>query len=157
MVDILDARLSRAKKAYPDIHIVNAAKVDPVEKIREITGGRGVDIAFEAVGHFREIPGKVNPVRGCIQSIRGAGKVCILGLSDEVTPVLFKELIWKEAVLIASRVTQGEFAETIENLQKGTLKPDALISDVLTADRAQEAFKMLEAEPERHLKILLKL
>jgi threonine dehydrogenase-like Zn-dependent dehydrogenase len=157
MVDVLDARLGRAKKAYPDIHVINAAQEDPVEKIREITGGRGVDIAFEAVGHFKEIPGKVNPVRGCIQSIRGAGKVCVLGLSDEVTPVLFKELIWREAMLIASRVTHGEFAETIENLQKGTLKPDALVSDVLTADKAQEAFEMLEAEPEKHLKILLKL
>ena len=70
---------------------------------------------------------------------------------------LFKELIWREATLIASRVTHGEFAETIENLQKGTLKPDALISDILTADKAQEAFEMLEAEPEKHLKILLKL
>ena len=157
MVDVLDARLVRAKKTYPDIHVINAAKEDPVEKIREITGGRGVDIAFEAVGHFKEISGKVNPVRGCIQSIRGAGKVCVLGLSDEVTPVLFKELIWREAMLIASRVTHGEFAETIENLQKGTLQPDALISDILTADKAQEAFEMLGAEPEKHLKILLKL
>jgi len=156
MVDVLEARLERAAKAYPGIHLVNAAKEDPVEKIREITGGRGVDIAFEVVGHYKEIPGKVNPVRGCIQSIRGAGKVCVLGLSDEVTPVLFKELIWREATLIASRVTHGEFTETIENLQKGTLKPDALISDILTADKAQKAFEMLEAEPEKHLKILLK-
>ncbi|MBN1414529.1 MAG: alcohol dehydrogenase catalytic domain-containing protein [Bacteroidales bacterium] len=157
MVDMLDARLERAKKAYPDVHIINVLKEDPVAKIKEITDGKGVDIAFEAVGHYREIPGKVNPVRGCIQSIRGAGKVCVLGLSDEVTPVLFKELIWREATIIASRVSHGEFAETIENLQKKTLKPDTLISDVLTADRAQEAFEMLEAEPEKHLKILLKL
>jgi threonine dehydrogenase-like Zn-dependent dehydrogenase len=157
MVDILDARLGMAKKAYPDIHIINAVKEDPVGKIKEITAGRGVDIAFEAVGHYTEIPGKVNPVRGCIQSIRGAGKVCVLGLSDEVTPVLFKELIWREATLIASRVTHGEFPETIENLQKGTLKPDTLVTDIITADKAQKAFEMLEAEPEKHLKILLKL
>lgn len=157
MVDVLDARLGRAKKAYPDIHVINALQEDPVKKIKEITGGRGVDIAFEAVGHFKEISGKANPVRGCIQSIRGAGKVCVLGLSDAVTPVLFKELIWKEATLIASRVTHGEFSETIENLQQGTLKPGTLITDILTADKAQEAFEMLEAEPDKHLKILLKM
>jgi 2-desacetyl-2-hydroxyethyl bacteriochlorophyllide A dehydrogenase len=157
MVDINDARLQRAKNTYPGIHIINAEKEDPVGKIREITGGEGVDIAFEAVGHYKEIPGKVNPVRGCIQSIRGAGKVCVLGLSDEITPVLFKELIWREASIVASRVSHGEFTETIENLQKGTLKPDAVISDIITADRAQEAFAMLESEPGKHLKILLKL
>jgi len=156
MVDILDARLGRAKKTYPDIHTINAAQEDPVEKIREITRGKGVDIAFEAIGHYKDLPGKVNPIRGCIQSIRGAGKICVLGLSDEVTPVLFKELIWREASIIASRVNHGEFKETIENLQKGALNPDALISDILTADKAQEAFEMLEAEPEKHLKILLK-
>ena len=81
----------------------------------------------------------------------------MLGLSDEVTPVLFKELIWREATIIASRVSHGEFAETIENLQKGALKPDALVTDILNADKAQEAFEMLEAEPSKHLKILLKM
>jgi threonine dehydrogenase-like Zn-dependent dehydrogenase len=156
MVDILDTRLTMAKKNYPDIHIINASHVDPVTKIKEITAGRGVDIAFEAIGHYLDIPERVNPVRGCIQSIRGAGKVCVLGLSDAVTPVLFKELIWREASIIASRVTHGEFSETIEHLQKGLLKPDALVSDIITADKAQEAFEMLESEPEKHLKILLK-
>ncbi|MFO7656124.1 MAG: alcohol dehydrogenase catalytic domain-containing protein [Bacteroidales bacterium] len=156
MVDMLDKRLNIAKNAYPDIHVINIAKEDPVKRIKEITNGVGVDIAIEAVGHFKEIEGKVNPVRGCIQSIRGAGTVCVLGLGDEVTPVLFKELIWKEAKIVASRVSHGEFAETIENLNMGTLKPDALISDILTGADAQHAFEMLENEPENHLKILLK-
>ena len=157
MVDVLDARLKRAKNTFPDIHIINVAREDPVERIKEITGGRGVDVAFEAVGHYQDLNGKVNPIRGCIQSIRGAGKVCVLGLSDEITPVLFKELIWREATIIASRVSHGEFAETIKNLQEGRIKPEALVTDVLTADKTQEAFEMLEAEPDKHLKILLKL
>ncbi len=156
LVDILDKRLNIAKNAYPEIHTINLLKEDPVQKIKELTGGAGVDIAIEAVGHFKDIKGKVNPIRGCIQSIRGAGTVCVLGLSDEVTPILFKELIWKEAKIIASRVSHGEFAETIENLNKGTLKPDALISDIISGSEAQHAFEMLEDEPENHLKILLK-
>ena len=79
MVDILDERLAMAKKAYNDIHVINAGKTDAIEMIRELTGGEGVDLAFEAVGHYTEIPGAVNPVRGCIQAIRGAGRVCTLG------------------------------------------------------------------------------
>jgi threonine dehydrogenase-like Zn-dependent dehydrogenase len=157
LVDLLDERLDLARNTYPDVHIINALHQDPVERIKEITDGKGVDIAFEAVGHYQEVPDRVNPIRGCIQSIRGAGKVCVLGLSDAVTPVLFKELIWKEASIVASRVTHGEFSETIENLQKGWLKPQALVTDILPAFRAQEAFEMLESEPEKHLKILLKL
>jgi threonine dehydrogenase-like Zn-dependent dehydrogenase len=155
IVDLLEGRLSLAQRTYPEIHVVNASKVNAVEMIRDITGGRGADVAFEAVGHYVDIPDGVNPVRGCVQSIRGAGLVCVLGLGNDPTPVLMKELIWKEGILMTSRVSHGEFAETIENLGKGTLKPDALISDILHPSKAQEAFEMLDNEPEKHLKILL--
>jgi threonine dehydrogenase-like Zn-dependent dehydrogenase len=67
-----------------------------------------------------------------------------------------KELIWKEGTILSSRVSHGEFAETIDNLMKGTLKPAVLISDILHPSKAQQAFELLENEPEKHLKILLK-
>jgi threonine dehydrogenase-like Zn-dependent dehydrogenase len=156
MVDILDARLAMAKKAYPDINIVNATKEDAIKRIMELTGGEGADIAFEAVGHTKEIPGLVNPVRGCVQAIRGAGTVCTLGLSSEPSPIVMKELIWKEGIIMTSRVSHGEFAETIDNLNRGTLKPDAIVTDILHPSKTQEAFEMLEKEPEKHLKIMLK-
>jgi threonine dehydrogenase-like Zn-dependent dehydrogenase len=156
MVDILDERLELAKKAYGDIHIINAVKTDAIAKIKELTGGEGVDIAFEAVGHTRDIEGVVNPVRGCIQAIRGGGKVCVLGLSSEPSPIVMKELIWKEGTIVTSRVSHGEFAETIDNLNRGTLKPDAIVTDIMHPSKTQEAFEMLEKEPHKHLKILLK-
>ena len=156
MVDILDERLQNAKNSHNDIHIINASKKNPVEEIKSITNGKGVDIAFEAVGHFTDIPGVANPVRSCVQSIRGAGKVCVLGLGNEPSPVLMKELIWKEGTIVTSRVSHGEFAETIENLEKGTVKPDLLVSDVIHPSETQNAFEMLEEEPAKHLKILLK-
>jgi threonine dehydrogenase-like Zn-dependent dehydrogenase len=156
LVDILDERLTMAKKAYEDIHIINAIRTDAIEKIKELTHGEGVDIAFEAVGHTKEIPGVVNPVRGCIQAIRGGGKVCVLGLSSEPSPIVMKELIWKEGTIVTSRVSHGEFAETIKNMNKGTLKPDALVTDILHPSDAQKAFEMLEKEPHKHLKILLR-
>ena len=156
MVDLIEERLAIAKKTYPEVHVINASKIDPVVKVKEITGQKGVDIAFEAVGHYVDLPGVVNPVRGCIQSIRGAGVVCVLGLSNEPAPLVMKELIWKEGTIIASRVSHGEFAETIANLEKGTLKPNALISDIFDPADTQKGFELLEKEPEKHLKILLK-
>jgi threonine dehydrogenase-like Zn-dependent dehydrogenase len=155
LVDIADKRLALAKKYYPDIHTINSRNEDPVEKIMSITDNKGVDIAFEAIGHFEEIPGRMNPIRSCIQSIRGAGTVCVLGLGPDPIPLLIKELIWKEAKIVASRVSHGEFAETIANLEKGTLKPDALITDILSPNEIQQGFEMLENDPENHLKILL--
>jgi threonine dehydrogenase-like Zn-dependent dehydrogenase len=156
IVDILNNRLQLALNTYPDIHTINAQNSDPIKQINEITNNKGVDVAFEAVGHHVEIEGVVNPVRGCIQSIRGAGTICVLGLGSDPAPILMKELIWKEGTIIASRVSHGEFAETIENLEKETLKPDALVTDILAPSEIQKGFEMLEEEPENHLKILLK-
>jgi len=156
ITDVLEERLEMARKAFPDIYTINAAKKNPVEECKKITDGNGVDIAFEAVGHGVDIPGVVNPVRGCIQSIRGAGVVCVLGLGNEPAPVIMKELIWKEGILVTSRVSHGEFSETIKNLGKGALKPDTLVTDIIHPSEAQHAFEMLQEEPSKHLKILLK-
>jgi threonine dehydrogenase-like Zn-dependent dehydrogenase len=155
LVDILDERLAIAKKAYNDVQIINANKTNAIDMIKELTGGEGVDIAFEAVGHTKDLPGVVNPVRGCVHAIRGAGRVCVLGLSSEPSPIVMKELIWKEGIIMTSRVSHGEFAETIENMNRGTLKPDALVTDILHPSKTQQAFEMLENEPHKHLKILL--
>ena len=81
----------------------------------------------------------------------------VLGLGDEPAPVVFKELIWKEAKIIASRVSHGEFAEVIDNMDQGKLKPEVLISDIFKASDVQTAFDLLEKQPEKHLKILLEL
>ena len=157
VVDIVEGRLDIIRKSYPDVRAINALKEDPVEVIQAETNGHGVDVAFEVVGHAEEIPDRVNPVRGCVQSIRGGGVVCVLGLGDEAIPIVYKELIWKEAQIIASRVSHGEFAEAIEQLEKGNLKPDALITSILPVDKIQEAFHMLEQQPDKYLKILLNL
>jgi L-gulonate 5-dehydrogenase len=155
-IDVLDSRLAGVKKTFPGVETINAAAEDPVSRILELTEGRGVDTAFEAVGHAAEPAGIPNPVRGCVLSIRGGGTVCVLGLGDIPAPVLFKELIWKEAKIVASRVSHGEFSEAIRRLSAGDLKPDALISAEFHGAEAQKAFEALENEPEKYLKIMLK-
>jgi threonine dehydrogenase-like Zn-dependent dehydrogenase len=157
MVDILNERLQIAKNAFPDIIALNTKNQDAVSEIMKITGGKGVDIAYEAVGHFVEIPKSYNPVRSCVKVIRGGGKVCILGLSDEPVDLLMKELIWKEAVIISSRVSHGEFKDTIQALESGHLNPEPMFTGIMDLNEADRAFQLLENEPENHLKILLKI
>ena len=157
IADILDERLAIASSAFPDIYTINIRKTDPIAFIKELTDSRGVDIAFEAVGHEVAVEGKFNPVRTCINAIKGGGKVCVLGLSDHPSEILFKELIWKEARIIASRVSHGEFARAIEALDNETLDPEKMITGVLNLEDAQKGFELLEKEPGKNLKILLKV
>jgi 2-desacetyl-2-hydroxyethyl bacteriochlorophyllide A dehydrogenase len=153
VVDILENRLQIAKNNYPDIITINGLKENPVDVVKDNTSGNGVDIAFEAVGHAMKIKNRMHPVRECIHAIRGAGKICVLGLADDPAPLVMKELILKEGRIIASRVTQGEFEQVIQKMQY--LKPDALITSELRMDKAQEAFELLEKDPENQLKIIL--
>jgi len=154
MVDLLDKRLRIATDAYDDVIPLNALE-DPVEAIKEHTGGNGTDIAFEAVGHPHAPERTLNPVRGAIQSIRGGGRVCVLGLTDDPAPVVFKELIWKEASIVASRVSHGEYPTIIDQFGKGALKPEVLITSIVPGEQVQEAFEKIEKDPENYLKILL--
>lgn len=155
--DILDKRLAMASSAYPDVHTINITVTDPAELIMSVTGGKGVDVAFEAVGHFKHVEGRLNPVRTCVKSIKGGGSVCVLGLGDEPAEVLMKELIWKEGKIIASRVSHGEFARAIDALAAGKLRPEKMITGILDLSDAQKGFELLESSPEENLKILLRV
>ncbi len=156
VVDVLDKRLEIAQSTCKDITIINPLKENPVDVVMEATGGMGVDVAFEAVGHGKHLENVPDPVLGCVKSIRGGGTICVLGLSDEPVPLVMKHIIWKEAKLIASRVSHGEFKEAIEYMDKGELNPEVLISAEFGGDQAQHAFEILDKEPQNYLKVLLK-
>jgi threonine dehydrogenase-like Zn-dependent dehydrogenase len=156
MVDIIDQRLQIPQETYENVIIINARKEDPVAVIKAYTGGNGVDIAIEAVGHAEKIAGRANPIQSCIGAIRGAGTVCVLGLTGEQTPLFMRDLIWKEAKIITSRVSHGEYSEAISHLSLGNLHPELLISEIMPAENIQQAFDLLENNPEKYLKILLK-
>ena len=48
-VDRLPKRLAMSRQLGAD-HVIDASQVDPVEEIMRLTGGRGVDVAIEALG-----------------------------------------------------------------------------------------------------------
>ena len=56
-IDIIESRLEIAKKGYSEILTINLYQQDLLAVINEATGGRGVDIVFEVVGHSRTISG----------------------------------------------------------------------------------------------------
>ena len=155
LVDIVPNRLQVASDIYDNVVPVNALEHDPARAIAEATNGRGVDVALEAVGHPHPIEGRRHPVAECVDVVRGAGTVCVLGLGDTPVSLLMKDLIWKEVTVVASRVTHGEFAKTIEHMSRGDLHPEALITREMPACDAQQAFELLLENPKDDLKILL--
>jgi propanol-preferring alcohol dehydrogenase len=73
---------------------VNAAAGDPVEQLREITNGRGIDVALELVG----LP---LTMRQAVQSLATLGRAALVGLTKETFEVApYRELVSKEAEII---------------------------------------------------------
>lgn len=113
-VDINPRKLELAKRfgAIP----VNAAAGDPVAQIRELTGGRGVDVALELIG----LP---LTMRQAVQSLAILGRAALAGLmrgTFEVAP--YGELLNKEAEIIGvSDHLASELPSLLELARRGQL------------------------------------
>ena len=156
IVDIVQSRLELAKQFDPNVTTINALEEDPVEVIKKLTDGRGVDVAFEAGGPPKALPGRPHAIMECVHSIRGGGTVCLVGIAGEPVPITLKEIIWKEVQMMATRVYVGEFADAIREMSRGNLRPDLLMTKVLPMRDIVEAFDLLETQPDKYLKVGLR-
>ncbi|HUR20785.1 MAG TPA: zinc-binding dehydrogenase, partial [Vicinamibacterales bacterium] len=82
-VDQLPERLAMATRMGAD-HVINFSRSDPVEEILRLTGGRGVDVAIEALGTQATF-------EACLRVLRPGGTLSSLGvyskdLSIPITP-----------------------------------------------------------------------
>ena len=89
--------------------------------------------------------------------IRTAGRVVTTGLGEQLSAVHFKTLVMKEAEIIASRVTRGEFPRAIRMMSRGLLHPDLLITDQMALQDIAAAFEKVDGEDPATLKVVLKV
>jgi 2-desacetyl-2-hydroxyethyl bacteriochlorophyllide A dehydrogenase len=154
VTDLQQFRLDTALALGAD-HAVNIRLDDPVERVLEITGGAGVDCVIEAVGHYHVVEGQEAPLAQAVQMIRTAGRVVTTGLGEQLSAVHFKTLVMKEAEIIASRVTRGEFPRAIHMLAKGLLHPGLLVTNQMPMRDIAAAFEQVDSEDPTTLKVVL--
>lgn len=91
-VDINASKLSFAQQH--GAIAIDARDSDTVEQVRQLTGGRGVDVALELIG----LPGTM---RQAVESVGIFGRVAMVGLSSEPIEIdPYNELLMREAELI---------------------------------------------------------
>ena len=95
-VDLDDEKLALAR-SFGATHMVNASAADPRERIMEITGGRGVDAAFEALGR----PGTVQQA---FQSVADGGCVVMIGIASagETVPLEITRIVRRGVRIMGS-------------------------------------------------------
>ncbi|PZN17253.1 MAG: alcohol dehydrogenase [Proteobacteria bacterium] len=74
-VDMLPERLEMARRLGAD-YLINSTQTDPVDEILRLTGGRGVDVAIEALG-------KQATFEAALRVLRPGGTLSSLGVYSE--------------------------------------------------------------------------
>jgi S-(hydroxymethyl)glutathione dehydrogenase / alcohol dehydrogenase len=141
-VDQFDSKLEMAKQMGAT-HGVNSAAADPVQQIRELTKGRGVDHAFEAVGN-------ATLVRQAVESLAIRGAATIVGVPppDTIFEIPFMAMR-PECRLQTSRMGSNQFRTDIprylEFYRSGRLLLDEMVTRRGRLDDINEAFRAMKA------------
>ena len=141
-VDMFDSKLEMAKRVGAT-HVVNSANDDPVKAIRALTGGAGVDHAFEAVGNTKL-------VRQAIESLAIRGTATIVGVLPPDAMIEFPWMaIRPECKVQTSRMGSNQFRTDIprylEFYRQGRLLLDEMVTRRGKLGDINEAFRAMKA------------
>jgi alcohol dehydrogenase len=169
-IDHLDYRLQIARKSGK-AEVINFKKADPIEIIREMTGGRGVDIAIDAVGmeadrtllakaaqlvHLEA--GTINALKMCVSAVRRGGFISVLGVYGTTYDNFPYGQIFDKGITIKGG--QAMAHETIDRLLKYVVEKKVVLDDIIThtlpLDRAPEAYHIFNSKEDQCLKVILK-
>jgi L-iditol 2-dehydrogenase len=142
-----ESRLALGRRLGADIAI-NVEAEDPQKMVSELTGGEGCDV-------FLECSGSQSAVRMGLNLIRRGGQYTQLGLVGHPYDVDFDLVAYKELTvkgMLGQRWTSWN--RGMELLEKGLVKTEELVSDVLPLDKWQEGFEKMRRR--EGIKIILK-
>ena len=141
-VDIDDKKLEWAKE-FGATHVVDSTKVDPIEAIREITDGNGVDVAIEAIG----LPVTYEQA---FYSRDLAGTVVLVGVPNPEMKIELPmiEIFGRGGTLKSSWygdcLPSRDFPMLIDLYLQGRLELDRFVSETIGLDEVEEAFHKME-------------
>jgi S-(hydroxymethyl)mycothiol dehydrogenase len=141
-VDIDDTKLEWAKD-FGATHIINSTNEDPVERIRELTDGNGVDVAIEAIG----LP---QTYEQAFYARDLAGTVVLVGVPNPEMKVElpYIDIFGRGGALKSSWygdcLPSRDFPMLIDLYLQGRLNLDGFVSETIDLDQVEEAFHKME-------------
>ncbi|MER5753775.1 S-(hydroxymethyl)mycothiol dehydrogenase [Streptomyces sp. NPDC002088] len=152
-IDLDDRKLETAS-ALGATHTVNAKETDPVEAVRELTGGFGADVVIEAVG-------RPETYRQAFYARDLAGTVVLVGVP---TPEMRLELplldVFGRGGALKSSwygdcLPSRDFPMIVDLYLQGRLDLDAFVTETISLDDVEAAFaRMHEGDVLRSVVIL---
>jgi threonine dehydrogenase-like Zn-dependent dehydrogenase len=139
VADLDDDRLEMARKLGATVTL-NPSKVDVVEEVMKLTGGRGVDVAIEVVGH----PIGIRMSGDVLKNNRG--KLILVGWHQ--APDTYELFSWIKSPIIyspqgigMSTDYQSELSRAMWALQKGIYPMNELVTHRYSLEDIDKAFQ----------------
>jgi S-(hydroxymethyl)glutathione dehydrogenase/alcohol dehydrogenase len=124
--------------------VVDPSKGDPVEQVKALTGGRGVDYAFEVIGLPETMVTTYNLAR------RG-GEVIIVGMArfDAQFSLSAFGIFYEEKTVRGSKYgsaqVRRDFPRFVELIETGRLDISSMVSKKIKLEEVNDAFRAMEA------------
>ncbi len=140
-VDIHAAKLENARR-FGATHVVNSREVDPVQAIKDITGGKGAEFTFEAIGSGETIA-------QAFDATKKGGKCVVVGISraDVRAPINVNQLVYAEKTLMGSLYGTArprvDLITLMDMHNEGKLMLDELVTRTYPLDQINEAYTAL--------------
>jgi alcohol dehydrogenase len=147
-IDLDDNRLDVAHK-FGATKAVNSGDGKAVEKIMELTGGKGVDVAIEAVG----IP---QTFAICQEIVTPGGHIANVGVHGKSVE-LHMEKLWDRNMTLTTRLVDTvSLPMLLKGVQAGRIQPTQLITHHFALSDVLSAYKVFgNAAKEKALKVIL--
>lgn len=150
-VDSNPTRLEMAKKMGADV-VIDYTQEDPVARVKELTEGRGADVAIEALGIQETF-------ENCMKSVRPAGVVSSLGVyGDKVTIPLDAFVYGIGDVDIRTTLCPGgkeRMRALMSLVSAGRLDLQQLVTHHFTLDQIEEAYPLFSNQEDGVLKVAI--
>jgi S-(hydroxymethyl)mycothiol dehydrogenase len=141
-VDLDDAKLKWAEE-FGATHTINSRQTDPVERVRELTGGFGTNVVVEAVG-------RPETYRQAFFMRDLAGTVVLVGVPtpDMTLELPLLDVFGRGGALKSSWygdcLPTRDFPLLIDLYLQGRLPLDKFVSETIGLDDVEEAFHQME-------------
>jgi 2-desacetyl-2-hydroxyethyl bacteriochlorophyllide A dehydrogenase len=134
----LDADAKRLKIAEQlGAIIVNASQCDPVAKVKELTGGKGPEMIFDAAGHF-------TVAEQAVDMVAKNGRIGITGLPAKSSSIPMTKISMREISIIGNRAYERKNFRQALNLLASGLNIDAIASHVMPLSEWHNAMELLD-------------
>lgn len=120
--EVRERRIKAAERIGADV-VINPKEVDPVEKVKGLTDGRGVDVAVEVVGH-------PTTAQQAIRMLAYGGRAVLFGTCPPETriPITPYDIMRHEKEIVGSFIANFTFLPAIRAMYEKMVPSDILIT-----------------------------